>query len=111
MMNRLSLWWPAALLGLATIGAYGTAYYAIGVLLPVIAAETGWRGSLLSGGFSLGVLGQGAVALWCGHTFDRRGSGTAVTGSRMVYLEDLGVRPGDFVAYYARARATIRTSS
>jgi hypothetical protein len=36
--------------------------------------------------------------------FDRRGSGTAVTGSRMLYLEDLGVRPGDFVAYYARAR-------
>ncbi|OFW52105.1 MAG: hypothetical protein A3G77_06705 [Acidobacteria bacterium RIFCSPLOWO2_12_FULL_68_19] len=40
--------------------------------------------------------------------FDRRGSGTAVTGSRMLYLEDLGVRPGDFVTYYARARDVSR---
>ena len=36
--------------------------------------------------------------------FERKGSRTAVTGSRMLYLEDLGVRPGDFVSYYARAR-------
>src|SRR3989338_4775851 len=40
--------------------------------------------------------------------FDRRGSGTAVTGSRMLYLEDLGVRPGDFVTYYARPRDVSR---
>ena len=74
MIDRLARWWPAVLLGLATIGAYGTAYYAIGVLIPVIAEDTGWRSSLLSAGFSLGVLGQGAVALLAGHTFDRRGS-------------------------------------
>ena len=36
--------------------------------------------------------------------FEREGSGNAVSGRRTVYLEDLGVRPGDFVAYYARAR-------
>ncbi|MBI3048724.1 MAG: hypothetical protein HYY76_10490 [Acidobacteria bacterium] len=40
--------------------------------------------------------------------FDRRGSGTAVTGSRTLYLEDLTVRPGDFVTYYARARDVSR---
>lgn len=40
--------------------------------------------------------------------FDREGSGIAVTGRRIVYLEDLDVRPGDFVTYYARARDVSR---
>jgi cell division septum initiation protein DivIVA len=32
------------------------------------------------------------------------GAATARTGSHVIYLEDLGVAPGDFVAYYVRAR-------
>lgn len=40
--------------------------------------------------------------------FERQGSGLAVTGRRIVYLEDLGVQPGDFVTYYARARDVSR---
>jgi hypothetical protein len=40
--------------------------------------------------------------------FDREGEPTAVSGRRTVYLEDLRVRPGDFVAYYARARDVSR---
>jgi len=40
--------------------------------------------------------------------FEREGSGTAVSGRRTVYLEDLPVRPGDFVVYYARARDVSR---
>src|SRR5919197_445825 len=35
--------------------------------------------------------------------FRRDGSGVTVTGQRTLYLEDLGVEPGDFVTYYARA--------
>jgi hypothetical protein len=35
--------------------------------------------------------------------FRREGSGMTVNGNRTVYLEDLGVQPGDFVTYYARA--------
>lgn len=35
--------------------------------------------------------------------FRRDGSGVTVTGQRTLYLEDLGVQPGDFVTYYARA--------
>jgi len=31
-------------------------------------------------------------------------SGLTVTGTRTLYLEELGVKPGDFVTYYARAR-------
>jgi hypothetical protein len=40
--------------------------------------------------------------------FEREGSGIAVSGRRIVYLEDLDVRPGDFVTYYARARDVSR---
>lgn len=35
--------------------------------------------------------------------FRRDGSGMTVNGQRTLYLEDLGVEPGDFVTYYARA--------
>ena len=36
--------------------------------------------------------------------FTRTEAGSTVTGRRTLYLEDLKVRPGDVVAYYARAR-------
>ena len=35
---------------------------------------------------------------------------TSVTGRHMLYLEDLGVEPGDFVSYYVRARDITRGS-
>jgi MFS family permease len=70
----LARWWAAVLLGIATIGAYGTAYYSIGVLIPVIAESTGWSIGALAGGFSLGLLGQGALSLFAGHVFDTVGS-------------------------------------
>ena len=34
--------------------------------------------------------------------------GTSVTGRHTLYLEDLDVRPGDFVSYYVRARDLTR---
>ncbi len=71
---QLALWWPAILLGLATIGSYGTVYYAIGVLIPAIASDTSWSTGALSGAFSLATLGQGAIALLSGRALDRRGS-------------------------------------
>jgi hypothetical protein len=36
------------------------------------------------------------------------GGGLSVTGRQTVYLEDLGVSPGDFVSFYARARDVAR---
>jgi MFS family permease len=68
------MWLPVVLLGLATIGAYGTTQYAIGTLLPAIAAAEGWSIGTLAGSYALAVLTQGAVALIAGHEFDRRGS-------------------------------------
>ena len=40
--------------------------------------------------------------------FDRAGSATSVSGKRTIYVEDLGVKPGDFITYYARARDVSR---
>ena len=70
----LLVWLPVTLLGLATIGAYGISQYAIGTLLPAIAAREGWSSGTLAGGYALGILLQGPVALLAGSEFDRRGS-------------------------------------
>lgn len=112
MFDRLARWWPAMLLGLATIGAYGAAYYAIGVLIPVIAEDTGWSSSLLSGAFSLGVLGQGGVALLAGHLFDRRGSRPVLLpaiaiGAALLFLASLAREPWHFVLAWALGGAVI----
>lgn len=111
-LDRLMRWWPAALLGLATIGAYGTAFYAIGVLLPVIAEDTGWRGGLLSGGYSLGLIGQGVIAILCGYLLDRRGSGPVllpalVVGSALLLLASVAQSPWQFIAAWALGSAVI----
>lgn len=105
-------WWPALLLGVATIGAYGTVYYAIGVLIPVIAEETGWRSGLLATSFSLGVLGQGAVALFFGHLFDRHGSGPVMlpallAGAALLLMASLAREAWQFVAAWALGGAII----
>ncbi|MGE0686327.1 MAG: MFS transporter [Dehalococcoidia bacterium] len=105
-------WLPAFLLGLTTIGTYGTAYYSIGVLIPAIHDETGWSTGALSGGFSLAVLGQGGVALLAGRIFDRRGAfivfvTAIVLGSAFLLLASLASRPWHFTAAWALGGATI----
>ncbi len=100
------------LLGLATIGSYGVAYYAIGVLIPVIADETGWSKGVLSGGFSLGLLGQGALALFYGQTFDRHGSrpvllSSIVVGAVLFLLASMAQGPTQFMLLWAVGGAAI----
>ncbi len=73
-MERVRYWQPAVLLGLATIGAYGAAYYAIGVLIGPLADETGWSTGTLSAAFSIGVLGAGPVGLMAGRALDSAGA-------------------------------------
>lgn len=41
--------------------------------------------------------------------FSTRGNRQALDGQRVLYLEEMQVRPGDFVSYYARARDAART--
>lgn len=74
LIGHARKWAAAILLGLATIGAYGTAYYAIGVLIPAIHEDTGWSRSNIALGYSGGLVLQGGVALLAGRIFDRYGA-------------------------------------
>lgn len=63
-----------ALLGLITICVYGAWYYAFGVLLDPIIADTGWNEAVLAASFSLGILGIGIGSLFGGRVLDRLGT-------------------------------------
>jgi MFS family permease len=108
----LRRWWPALLLGLATIGAYGTAYYSIGVLIPVIGEATGWSTSALAGGFSLGLLGQGGLALLAGRVFDVAGSRpvmlvATIVGVGLLFLASLGEESWQFMLAWSSGAAVV----
>lgn len=77
-------WWPAVLLGLATIGAYGLVLYAFSVFIEPIKAETGWSDGALSGAFSLGMLVSGMGALLAGRLLDQVGSRPVMLGSLII---------------------------
>ena len=62
------------MLGLITIAVYGTWYYAFGVLLDPIIADTGWSESALTGAFGLSILLGGVASLAGGWLLDRFGS-------------------------------------
>lgn len=66
-------WWPAILLGLLTVGAYGFTYYSFGVFLEPISADTGWSKGGLSAAFAVGTLVGGAGGIAAGRVFDARG--------------------------------------
>ncbi|MGH1489655.1 MAG: MFS transporter [Acidimicrobiales bacterium] len=68
-----------ALLGLVTIVAYGSWYYAFGVLLDPIRIATGWSEAGLAASFSAGIVSVGFGAIGGGRLLDR-------LGSRFVFL-------------------------
>ncbi|MEX2372653.1 MAG: MFS transporter, partial [Dehalococcoidia bacterium] len=112
LRDWLSTWHVAILLGLATIGSYGVAAYAIGVLIAPIAADTGWSTGAISAAYAIGVLGSGAVALGVGHTLDRRGSRPAFlvtlgVGSVCLFASASMASPLGFVVLWAAGSAAI----
>jgi MFS family permease len=107
-----ALWTSVLLLGLTTIGAYGVAYYAIGVLIPAISEDTGWGSGTLASAFSLALLLQGAVALGMGRVFDRSGSipvlaSSLVVGSTLLLLASLAQAPWQFVLAWTCGAAAV----
>jgi len=104
--DQVLAWVPVALLGLATIGAYGLAQYAIGTLLPAIAGGEGWSSGTLAGGYAVGILFQGPVALLAGREFDRRGSRLVLlpallVGSAALLLASIAPTAWAFVVFWA----------
>ncbi len=61
------------LLGLVTIAAYGTWYYAFGVLLEPLLADTGWSEGILSVTFAVSVAVGALLGLPAGRFVDRVG--------------------------------------
>ncbi|MQC19360.1 MAG: MFS transporter [Chloroflexi bacterium] len=99
-------------MGFVTIGSYGVAYYSIGVLIPVISADTGWSFGFLAAGFSAGVLGSGGVALLAGRTFDRHGSlpviaPTLAVGTGAFLIASWAQEPWQFVSAWAVGGASV----
>jgi MFS family permease len=65
-------------LGLATIVAYGSWFYAYGALIDPIAGDTGWRIGFLSGVFGAAQLGGSVLAIAGGRMLDRAGARPAL---------------------------------
>ncbi|MEL6984729.1 MAG: MFS transporter, partial [Actinomycetota bacterium] len=63
-----------AVLGLVTIAAYGSWYYAFGVLFDPILADTGWSESTIALAFSIGIVANGFASMAGGRVLDRAGS-------------------------------------
>ncbi len=61
-------------LGLAQITAWGTSYYALGVLAGPVVADTGWSRTLVYFGFTVALLAMGAVSGLAGRAIDRHGA-------------------------------------
>jgi MFS family permease len=108
----LRRWLPAALAGLATIGAYGLVLYAFGVLIVPIAEEEGWSSGQLSAAFSIGVLLSGVVALASGQVLDRVGSrpvllGALAAGSALLWAASFATSAGTFILAWGLGAACV----
>lgn len=64
---------PISVLGVVTIIGYGACYYAYGVLIGPISADTRWPDAALGGIFSATLVITGAGGIAAGRVLDRRG--------------------------------------
>ncbi len=100
------------LLGLVTIVAYGSWFYAFGVLLDPIRADTGWSETLLTSSFGGAVLASGIVGIAGGSVLDRRGSVTVfavggTAGAAGLLLAAAAAHPAVFAAGWILAGAAL----
>jgi MFS family permease len=79
------------LLGVVTISAYGAWYYAFGVLLEPILAETGWPESWLTATFSAAAALGAVGSVPAGRLVDRRGSGAGFAAAAAASVAGLGL--------------------
>jgi MFS family permease len=92
-----------AVLGLVTIVAYGSWYYAFGVLFDPIRVDTGWSESGLAASFSIGIVANGIASMLGGRLLDRVGSRTVFVlgglgGGAAMFLTSVSGSPLAFTA-------------
>lgn len=66
-------------LGITELVAWGTTFYALGVLGRPISADTGWSQSLVFGGMTAGLVTSGLLSTWIGRLVDRHGGRPVMT--------------------------------
>jgi MFS family permease len=66
-------------LGITQITAWGTSYYALGVLAGPISQDTGWSRGFVFLGFTVALLAMGIVSSAVGRAIDRHGARTVMT--------------------------------
>ena len=78
-----------AVLGLMQILAWGSSYYLLAVLAPVIAADTGWPLPWIVGGLAFGLMAAGLVSPRVGRTIERHGGRPVLAASAGLFAAGL----------------------
>ncbi len=90
-------------IGTGQIIAWGTTFYLLGVLAPLVVAETGWRYDATVGGMSVGMFVAGLVSPRVGRLIAHRGGRPVLATSSLVIaagLAGIGLSQG-YAAYLA----------
>jgi predicted MFS family arabinose efflux permease len=90
-------------LGVTQILAWGSTFYLLGVLSPLIARDTGWSYDLVVSGVSVGLLVAGIAAPRVGHLIARNGGRPVLAGGALLLASGLlgiGLAP-NFACYLA----------
>jgi MFS family permease len=77
-------WGVVRVLSVTQILAWAALYYAIAVLAPAIAADTGWRRDWVMGGYTLALFAQAGAALPAGLAIDRYGGRLVMTAGSLL---------------------------
>lgn len=91
------------ILGWSQLVVWGISYYLIGVLGELMVADLGWSKAVVYGGFSAGLMLQGAISPWVGRAVDNLGGrpvmviGSAIMAVGLVML----ALSHDIIPYYA----------
>lgn len=95
-----------AVLCVTEITSWGVLYYALPVLAPAVAADTGWPVSTVTGAFSTGLVVSALVGIPAGRWLDRWGPRPVMTaGSLLAVPAVVGIATAHTVAWFFAAWA------
>ena len=82
-------WRFVSAIGIGQILAWGSSYYLLAVLAPVIAGDTGWSLAWVVSGLAVGLLVAGAVSPRVGRIIEHRGGRPVLAGSAILLAAGL----------------------